>query len=74
MTMDRSFNLPTLVQLLRRVDAGEAEKALRRIGEKRGLHDPYTKDEALWMLDELAKEAGLLGVVARFARARLFLS
>jgi hypothetical protein len=46
------------------------EEALRKLG---ALHDTFPLSQGVAALDELARSEGLVGVTARFAKARLLL-
>ncbi len=61
-------------QLAASLGREKAEEAVVTAAERLGLQgDAYDRDQTLRILDLLAVESGLVGVVARFAKARVLL-
>ena len=63
-----------LAAFLKAADVDTATKAIEKTARELVLVPPFTIDGALSILESMTKEPGLLGVAARFARARMVLA
>lgn len=56
-----------------RVDRAAATRALSMAAARLRIGEPFSRDQVAELLEALASEPGTLGIVARFAKARVIL-
>jgi hypothetical protein len=57
-----------------KVDPAEVKRRLGLASRRLGLRSPYTPEQVVLRLEELASGTGVIAIVARFAKARVLLS